>query len=168
MGEEGGGGLARECSGVSWMFTPHTKNYVATEAGSGSGCGPVMMCSQSPQCPDGPEHTLSQPHTLFALRRPTSCRSSALWSRSSPRGPPLTSSPLSEEKTTTAMAHSVCRLVLLVLVGLLVAFVHAGKRCCFCALQPRCSDTAEALVCLLSALKVLRRFLILLKRELRC
>lgn len=113
-------------------------------------------------------HLVPATHTLFALRRPTSCRSSALWSRSSPRGPPLTSSPLSEEKTTTAMAHSVCRLVLLVLAGLLVAFVHAGKRCCFCALQPRCSDTAEAFVCLLSALKVLRCFLILLKRELWC
>lgn len=143
------------------MFTPHTKNYVATESGSGngSGRGPAMMCSQSPQCPDGPEHTSSQPHARtharFAFGRPTSCRSSALWSRSSPRSPPLTSSPLSqEEKTTTAMAHSrVCRLVLLVLAGLLVGFVRAGKRCCSRALTLRRSDAAESFICLLSALK---------------
>lgn len=142
-------GLTRECSGVSKRLSvyPLALKTMWPQRQAVSGCGPVMMCSQSPQCPDGCEHTSSQPHTP---RLPTSCRSPALWSCSSTRTPLLNSSRLSEQNTTitTTMARCVCSLVVLVLVGLLVALVHTGKRC-LGARQPRCPHTAEQLVCLL-------------------
>lgn len=36
---------------------PLTLKTVWPQRQAVSGCGPVMMCSQSPQCPDGSEHT---------------------------------------------------------------------------------------------------------------